>query len=272
MTMRRGKVAGMIAVFVWAGVASISEQRVSAQAGAGAAAPPQRVAVTTTQVKPDMVATWRELIQKEAVPAFKKAGVPWRWVFSSGPLGGQAFTFTTVTPVANFAQYDQPPPIQKVLGPDGAAKYNAKLLPTIVSSHTIIQTLIPQASLQGVSSSPPAFARVATTQLLPGKGAEFTAITASEFLPAFKKAGVTDYLVFATTYGGPANERTMVTYLSKYADLDGPNPIARALGQEAAQKLNQKRAALTSGTEAIVLRYVPELSYGMPGKPAAPTQ
>lgn len=268
--MRREEVVSMIGVVLVAGLAAMSETPASAQAGA--AAPPQRVAVTTTQVKPDMVATWRDLIQKEAVPAFKKAGVPWRWVFSSGPLGGQAFTFVTVTPVANFAQYDQPPAIQRAMGPEGAAKYNARLLPTVVSTSTVIQTLIPQASLQSYSSTPPVLARVATTQLLPGKGPEFTEITASEFLPALKKAGVTDHLVFATTYGGPGNVRTIVTYLSKYADLDAPNPLLRALGQEAAQKLNQKRAALTSGTEAIVLRFVPELSYGVPAKPTGSTQ
>lgn len=270
MTMRREGVVCAIGAFVVAGLAAMAQESVSAQAGA--AAPPQRVAVTTTQIKPDMIATWRDLIQKEAVPAFKKAGVPWRWVFSSGPLGGQAFTFVTVTPVANFAQYDQPPAIQRAMGQDGAAKYNAKLLPTIVSSHTVIQTLISQASLQSFSSTPPVLARVATTQLLPGKGPEFTQITASEFLPALKKAGVTDYLVFATTYGGQGNERTIVTLLSKYADLDAPNPFVRALGQEAAQKLNQKRAALTSGTEAIVLRFVPELSYGVPAKPTGSTR
>jgi hypothetical protein len=268
--MRRDQAVLTIGAALVAGMAAMSETPAMAQAGA--AAPPQRVAVTTTQVKPDMVATWRDLIQKEAVPAFKKAGVPWRWVFSSGPLGGQAFTFTTVTPVANFAQYDQPPAIQRAMGPEGAAKYNARLLPTVVSTSTVIHTLIPQASLQSFSSTPPVLARIATTQLLPGKGPEFTEITASEFLPAFKKAGVTDHLMFATTYGGPANQRTTVTFLSKYADLDAPNPLIKALGQEAAQKLNQKRAALTSGTEAIVLRLVPELSYGVPAKPTGSTQ
>lgn len=270
MRIGREGIAGTIGIVLLAGLASISERSVSAQGGP--AAPPQRVSVTTTQVKPDMVATWRELIQKEAVPAFKKAGVPWRWVFSGGPLGGQAFTFTTVMPVASFAQYDQPPAIQKAMGPEGAAKYNAKLLPTVVSSHTVIQTLLTQASLQGYSSTPPTLARIATMQLLPGKGPEFAEITTSEFLPAFKKAGVADYLVFATTYGGPANERTIVTFLSKYADLDGPNPAAKAMGQEAFQKLNQKRAALTTGAEAIVLRYIPELSYGLPTKPTGSTR
>ena len=94
-----------------------------------------------------------------------------------------------------------------------------------------------------------------------------------EVVPALKKGGATDYLVFVTNYGGPANQRTIVTYLSKYANLDTPPPaLTKALGAEGAQKLNQKRAALISSTEAVVLRYVPELSFGMPGKPAGSTQ
>src|SRR5687767_11221576 len=138
MRMKRDRIALLVAAFVVGGIAWTVEERTLAQAGP--TTPPQRVMVTTTQVKPDMVAAWRDLIQKEAVPAFKKAGVPWRWVFASGPLGGSAFTFTTVTPVANFAQYDQPPAIQRAMGPEGAAKYNAKLLPTVVSTHSVIQT------------------------------------------------------------------------------------------------------------------------------------
>lgn len=269
--MVRRKAVSMIGVGLVAGLAAMSEAPALAQAGA--APPPQRIAVTTTQVKPDMVATWRDLIQKEAIPALKKAGIPWRWVYSSGPLSGQAGTFTTVTPVANYAQYDQPPAIQRALGPEGAAKYNAKLLPTIVSSRTVIQTLIANASIQSYPSTPPPLVRIATMQLLPGKGQEFAAITASEFVPALKKGGATDYLVFATNYGGPANERTIVTFLSKYADLDTPPPaLTNALGAEGAQKLNQKRGALISSTEAVVLRYVPELSFGMPAKPTSPTQ
>jgi hypothetical protein len=46
----------------------------------------------------------------------------------------------------------------------------------------------------------------------------------------------------------------------KYADLDQPGPINRALGQEGAQKLNQRRPALVSSVEAAVYRLAPELS------------
>ena len=244
-----------------------------AAGAAGQGPPPPRVSVTTTQLKPEMAATWRDLIRTEGIPAFKKAGIPWRWVFATGPLGGQGFTYVTVTPIAKYAHFDEPSPIQRALG-EGAAKYQAKLQPTIVSTHTIVQTLIQNASIQSVSSTPAPLVRVTTMQLLPGKGQEFAAITASEFLPAFKKVGVTDYLVFATSFGGSTLQRTIVTPVSKYAELDagGGGPLARALGQEAALKINQRRGALTSDTQVTILRYIPELSYGVPAPPKTSSQ
>lgn len=272
MNIRREGMVRSIATLAFA-IAWMAGQNAQAQGGgAQQGPPPQRVSVTTTQVKPEMLTAWQDLIRNETVPALKKAGVAWRWVFANTPLGGPGFTFVTVTPVVNFAQFDQGNPLQKALGQDGLAKYNAKLRPTIVSTHTVIQTLIQNASLQSFSSTPPNLVRVQTMQLLPGKGQEFAAITTSEFLPAMKKAGVTDYLVFATNYGGPGNQRTIVTHLAKYADLDAPNPLNRAIGAEAAQTLNQKRGALVSSTDAIVLRFVPELSFGAPTRPSPPTQ
>ncbi len=234
-------------------------------------APPERISVAVTQVKPDMLTTWQDLIRNEAVPALKKAGVPWRWVWTNTPAGGQGFTFVTVTPIANYAQFDQGSPLQKALGTEGLARYNAKVRPTIVSTHTTIQTLVRNASIQSFSSTPPNLAIVTTIQLLPGKGQEFASITASEFVPAMKKSGVVDYWVFATNFGGPGGQRTIVTPIANFAALDAPNPLTRALGAEGAQKLNQKRGALVASTETIVVRYVPELSFGVPTAPKAPT-
>ena len=269
MNIRRDGVVLLIATFAVFGLAWTTETNAQPQSGAAPQGPPPlRSAVTTTQVKPDMLTTWQDLIRNEAVPALKKAGVPWRWVFANSPLGGPGFTFVTVTPIANYAQYDQPNPLQRALGVEGLAKYNAKLRPTIVSTSTVIHRLIENASLQSFSITPPSLARVATMQLLPGKGQEFAAITTAEFLPALKKAGVTDYLVFATDYGAPNTQRTVITMLAKYADLDGPPPLNRALGAEGAQQLNQKRGALVASTEATVLRFVPELSYGAPARPS----
>lgn len=229
----------------------------------------QRIQVVTTVVKPDMVDAWQQFVRAETIPALKKAGLPFRFTYANGGPVGPGFTFVTVTPVENFAQFDQGPAIRRVLGEQGFAKYNAKLRPMLVSTHSVVQTLLRDASLQsGMTSSPPLL-RIQTVQLLPGKGQEWNRVTTEEFHPALKKIGAGDYWVYATSMGGSSLQRTIVTPLAKWADLDQPGPLGRALGQEAAQKINQRRDALTSGSEVAVLRYLPDLSFGSVPRPTS---
>src|ERR1700704_3417899 len=104
-----------------------------AQGGAPAQPPPQRIMVVVTHVKPDMLPTYEDLIKNVANPALKKAGVPWRATWAT--TSGQGFTRMSATPLANYAELDQPNPLQRALGADGLANYNAKLRPTIESTH-----------------------------------------------------------------------------------------------------------------------------------------
>lgn len=250
-----GSILALTAAVSW----SVTAQTPAAQP----AAPPIRVLVVTTVVKPEMGAAWRALVQNEAVPANKKAGVPWRWVFQSGPLSGMGNTYITVSPITNFAQFDGPPAIQRTLGADGFAKYVAKVQPMVVSTHNVVQTLAQGASLQSYSSTLPALARVTDFQVLSGRQNDFNTLIREQYMPAMKKAGVRDYLLFNINYGAPAGQRSIVEYLANYAELDQPqNPLVRAIGQEAAGKLNQQRAALISNAQSAVYRLVPELSYG----------
>jgi hypothetical protein len=163
--------------------------------------------------------------------------------------------------------FDQPNAVTRALGPEGAAKYNAKLRPMILNQHFVVQTLQPDLSIQSYSGNMPALAIVQTLALLPGKAQDFIALQTAEYLPAMKKAGVTDYLVFNTNFGGPTSQRSIVQYLPKYADLDQGPRLQKALGINGAQQLNQRRALLTSSIENAVYRLVPELSYGAPTRP-----
>lgn len=261
--MSRSQIAAVLALVT---VIAVGSGRYSVVAQAPTPAPAYTL-VSTVHVKPDMLDAYRALIKNEAIPAYKKAGLAFRWVFEPGPLGGEQFTVVSVQPFAKLAEFDAGSPIRRALGDEGMAKYNAKLRSMVTAQQNVFQRLVPEASLQGASSTPPALARVVNFRLMPGKGQEFAQLIAQDVLPAYKKAGIASYLVFATSYGAPGNERTVVEYLSKYADLDGPNPLIRAAGQEGFQKINQRRQALIQSQEATVLRLVPELSYGMPAPP-----
>jgi len=241
--------------------------QVLTQSQPAAQAPPARTRVQTVQIKPEMLRAWLDLNRTEVIPGLKKAGVAWRWVYSNGGPVGPGFTFTLVTPLTNYAQFDDGPALRKAMGPEAYARYQDKERTMIAGTSAYVQTLVQNASIVSGSSTAPPLAVVTTIQLLPGRGQEFATLTASDFVPAMKKAGATDYWVFATNIGGPPGQRTIVQPLSKWADLDAQNPLARALGAEAAQKLNQKRVQLTASAVTTVVSFAPELSFGAPPPP-----
>ena len=252
----------LVIVSPWASTPVVDAQGTTAQQA------PVRIRVQVTQVKPDMVAQWQNLIRTEAIPAQKKAGTTWRHTWQDGGPFGAGYTFYTIQPVSNFAQFDQPNAINRAMGADAAAKYLARLTPTIVSSRAWIDTFNPNDSIESGSKTMPSIALVQTWQALPGKTAEFLELWRTEYLPRYRKAGVRDVWVHTTTHGGPLGQITIVRALGKYAELDQtPGLLQRGgLSPEAAQKANARRASLVSGSEMRVLRYLPDLSFGMPAR------
>lgn len=231
-------------------------------------APPQRQLVTIVQLNPEGVLTWENLIKNEAIPAAKKNATPWRHVYANGVVG-TGFTRVTITPIMNYAQFDQPGGVQRAFGADVAAKYNAKLAPTILSQQTYIQTLNLQSSIMDNAGTPAAFVVVQSFRVLPGKGGDFQASLREDFLPAYRKAGVRAFFVFGTNFGGV--DGMMARPIAKYAELDEPGLLQRAsLSDEAQAKMNARRNATLAGAiETNVYRFIPELSYGMPAPPRA---
>ena len=231
--------------------------------GGAPAPPPQRITVVVTHVKPDMISTYEDLIKNVANPALKKAGVPWRETWATA--SGQGFTRISVTPLANYAELDQPNPLQRALGADGVASYNAKLRPTIESTHTYAETVRQDLSILSNSSTPPAFAVVQTFQVAAGKGDEFTSSMTSDYLPNYKKAGVKDFWVYATNFGAPGGQIVTVRPIAKYAELDQPGLLNRAgLSADAAAKIGARRAAVSTVIDNEIARFVADLSFGSP--------
>jgi len=265
MTKHRGPLGCALAAlvagaFVWT---TVGHAQAPAQAP-----PPQRQLVAIVQLNPDMVLTWEDLIKNEAMPAAKKNGTPWRHVYANG-VAGTGFTRVTITPITNYAQFDQPGGVVRAFGAEVAARYNAKLAPTIHSQQTSIQTLNLQSSIMGNSTTPAPLVVVQSFRVLPGKGGDFQASVREDFLPAYRKAGVRDFLVFGTNFGGV--EGVMARPIAKYAELDQPGLLQRAgLSDEAQAKINARRNTTLAGPiETNIYRFIPELSYGMPAPPRA---
>jgi len=236
---------------------------VVAQAPAQPTAPPQRIQISTTQLKPDMVLTWEDLVKNEMIPAQKKVGLAWRHTLANG-ASGQQFVRVTVNPLANYAQLDMPAILQRAVSAEANANYNAKIRATIESQRTSIATLQMDQSIMSNSATMSPLFVVQTVVLAPGKAADFAASMREDYLPAYRKAGVKDLWVYVINQGDIGV--LLVRPVANYAELDKPGLLAQAgVTQEQQNKIGARRnATLAGGIKTEVFRFIPELSYGMP--------
>jgi len=238
----------------------------------GPAQPPaQRIVVTITQLRPDMVITWEDLQKNEMIPAQKKTGLTWRHTLGNG-ASGQSFTRVSIGPLASYAQLDMPGGfITRAVSAEANANYNAKIRPTILSQQQSILTLQVDESILSNSTTIQPLQLVQVFHVAPGKGADFAASLREDYLPPYKKAGVKDYWVYNTNQGQPGT--VLVRPIANYAELDKPALLVQAgLTQDQQTKIAARRNATLGGaTETEVYRFIPELSYGTP-KPPAPVR
>ena len=234
-----------------------------------APAPDQRqwLSITVVSVKPEMMTEFQNFVKTETNPALRKGGAMWRDVWQTTAAAGDAFEYVVVAPIENFAQYDGPSPLEKGLGKEGLAAWQAKASRYVNSVRRFVIRTRPDLSYEGKRTGPPKLAVVSHLHVAPGRGQDFENYTKNDFLPVVKQGQVT-YRVAETIFGGDANEFITLTLRESFADIDKGPVAVQVLGAEGAAKLFQK---LPTGTlvhvERSFARYVPELSI-MPGEKA----
>ncbi len=104
-----------------------------------------------------------------------------------------------------------------------------------------------------------------TAHVKEGKLRDAIALERNEYAPALKSSGIKTYVFARTRFGGPANEIRSTTGLDNWADLDQPNPIHKAMGDEKYNAFTEKMNAVLEDYRYEIFRYDAELSY-MPAK------
>jgi hypothetical protein len=226
------------------------------------APPPVRMQVTITQVKPEMMLIYEDLVKNNQIPSQKKIGIAWRRTYASGT--GEQNIRVAVLPLPNYAELDKPPAALQAMGAEAYANYQSKIRGAIVSQRIEVQTLQPTESIFDNNGMPAPLIQVQALRTLPGKGAEFAASLREDYLPAYRKAGVTNYAVYTINQGNTGV--LLVRGIPNYAELDKPPLLQRAgLTQDQQDKIAARRnATLASGIETTVYRLIPDMSYGSP--------
>jgi hypothetical protein len=251
----------VLGVVLWLGyaVSAQTPAQKPTQTKAEGPAAPQLLSIMVVHVKPETALEWAEFYKKETIPTLQKGGVQQReaWRTAVGESGEVAF----VTPMANLAVRDEPNPIVKALGEEGARAYFAKYTRFIASSRSFIIRTRPDLSYEPTSKEPPKLAVLSSLSIAPGRITDYENHVKTDVLPIQKKAQSLGYLVSQTIFGGDGNEFVTLTLVNSFADLDKGPAATRVLGPEGAAKLSAKTAGIITHTERIVIRYDPELSF-----------
>lgn len=220
-----------------------------------------RIIAIRTQVKPEMLNEWLDLQKNEVNPALKKAGVKSRNVSSAA--FGNTYEYLSTSPLENYGLLDGPGPLVRALGPEAAARLNAKLRKCIDSQRVYI--INGQTDLSDAPGSPSPVRVSVRRRVAPGKGEEYRNFLKNEILPVYKKAKadgkIAGFTMSTRGLGAIPGEFTTTTHYSKFADIEGGTTLVKVLGQEGAAKLNAKGAGLSSIIETVVRRHNADLSF-----------
>ena len=108
-------------------------------------APKMAVMVTLT-VAPGTNQAFETLLVDEVLPAMKKAGVK-VYAVSQAAFGGNGLQYHAVSLIDDFAELDKGPPLVRALGPEGAAKLQAKSAELLTGFEVTVLEYLPELSL-----------------------------------------------------------------------------------------------------------------------------
>lgn len=217
--------------------------------------------VSTIHIKPEFRLEY-EAAQKDVSAAYKKAGLP-RLVVQT--ILGDVNEYISIAPLAKFAEMDSPSLLSTPSTlPEPLLK---KVTGYMTSFHRETSLDLPDISIRTDMDNPGSYAHVTVFHLAPGKAGAFTQFMKDDYLPAMRKADIANLWLSRPIFGGDLSDRVMVRPLHKLAELDGGPVLIKALGAEAAAKINAKQSEIVESSHYTVVRVRPELS-NMPAPPA----
>jgi hypothetical protein len=147
------------------------------------------------------------------------------------------------------------------------ARLQTRMVDCASSWRRTIEEIQPDLSLPQ-SAEMPKMVRVLTTLVRADKYQDYLDLIKSDVLPAAKKGGLTTYIFAETKFGAPNTQVTSVIAMDKWAELDEPFGIEKALGKDGYKGLLSKVRPLIIQSEVNEYRFQPELSY----PPAGPAK
>jgi hypothetical protein len=239
----------------------VSSTLPAAQAPKPASAESQLLLVSFAKVRPGMMQEYIDFQIKEVMPNQRKGGGPGREAFSSG-ISGPPGEFVYVTPIKSLAQFDQPSPMVRALGQEGAAAMQAKTARLAEPMGTMVVRMRPDLSYVPDPKAPPAPLMIITVvDVVPGKRIEFEAFLKKDVVPAIQQAKAKSYRVSEVVYGEHTGGYITGIGYDSYEAIGKGHPFVIAFGEDGARKLEAKASGLVTKLHRFISRHRPELSW-----------
>jgi len=174
---------------------------------------------------------------------------------------GDNYQFLTITPVQNLASFDARNADAEL------AVLNSRAQRYIKGQQSYGIRMVTDLANPLPERTAPAMLLINMAKVMPGREQDYLNLMKTDFLPHFDKAEFR-HLTGTLTFGDESRFVHMF-YINNFAKLDEGSPVVRALGPDAAQKVNAKMAGIVTGNESWTVRIVPDLSYGPWSPPAS---
>ncbi len=233
---------------------------VSAVPSFGQAPAPAMLNVTHVRVKPEHLQEFLDLEKQSAGQIQKAAPTDLFRVVYRGTVGNTE-EFEVLTPLGKFADRDGESPFNKYSTEQERAMRAARLAQYVESVQTSIDRPLPDLSIrpQGQMARP-TFIHMIRIRVRAGGTEEFAAVVKSDLIPGLKKLDVKLLLARRNILGG-VGDYYFVEGMEKWAELDNPVSLEKAMSPEAYKKMEDKFNSLVTLREDTIWRYQPDLSY-----------
>ena len=174
---------------------------------------------------------------------------------------GNTTDFEVLTRLSKFADRDGQNPFDKYSTEQERVMRGARLAQYEQNVQVTIDRTLPDLGIppQG-QLVPPTFTHMIRLRVRSGGNEEFAAVMKNDMIPALKKADVKLLLARRTALGG-VGDYYFAEGMEKWAEMDNPLSLSKAMGPEAYKKMEDKLNSLVTLREDTIWRYQPDLSY-----------
>jgi hypothetical protein len=226
----------------------------------GQATAPAMLNVVHYRVKVDHIQEFEE-VEKQIGGSYKKAASPDQFRIVYRGNVGNAMDFEVFTPLSKFADRDGESPYSKMATEQERLTRTARLGQYLENVQVTIDRPLPDLTINtpGVAF-PPAFVHAIRIRVRSGGTEEFAALAKNDLIPALKKVD-TKTLLARRIVLGAVGDYVFVEGMEKWAEMDNPASLSKAMGPEAYKKMEDKLNSLVTLREDTIWRYQPDMSY-----------